>query len=474
MNKYLLALLLVPTLVFGVTTNKVDNLWIPSSFRFTPGAIAGRVFTSDLNGFGSWAVPIAGGDVFQAGFNQFTGTNTFQNARLAIGTNAIDSTTWDLLWRGDASGTLALIDVNAAVPAQFRFVSGGSDIGDIGVLDGNTLFTQWHQAGGDFRFLDNGGQVELIVGSTTLTIGSGSASTIAINSSTATTPNGLNFNSGQFDMRTTRTNFMSDGLAIGAAATTLATHSFTMASNTTDIAIYNTEDQLVDFQRLTIGWSNTVASIFQESAGTAANSSLRFRSIPNSGGFSEFLMTRISPPFFSFTNTSTGTLGTLFKVSTPILASSGLQSHVGIEGRVTQTGTAGYNGLWINIAEVSTGTGTNLLLSVGKNDVPGFTVDNLWRTTIGTNGVAISAAVSTNYVFDPPSIAATAQFNTNVLLNGAAIAAPTGVGSSVNTAGIIITANAIAAGVVTISFHNYTALPIDPANQDVHIRSINP
>lgn len=53
--KFLISLLLLPLSLFAVTTNKVDNIWIPSSIRISSGAPAiGKALFSDGVGFGTW------------------------------------------------------------------------------------------------------------------------------------------------------------------------------------------------------------------------------------------------------------------------------------------------------------------------------------------------------------------------------------------------------------------------------------
>lgn len=62
MKKLLLSILLFPLALLAQNTNKVDNLWIPStgSARFSQGTPGnGKVWTSDAVGIGSWTTPAA-------------------------------------------------------------------------------------------------------------------------------------------------------------------------------------------------------------------------------------------------------------------------------------------------------------------------------------------------------------------------------------------------------------------------------
>lgn len=70
--------------------------------------------------------------------------------------------------------------------------------------------------------------------------------------------------------------------------------------------------------------------------------------------------------------------------------------------------------------------------------------------------------------FDPPSIAATGQFITNIVRVGAITNAAVSIRMpAAPTAGIIYDGYVPSNGFVTIRMHNYTALPIDPASQNV-------
>lgn len=89
--KHLLAVLLFPLAVFGVSTNKIDNLWLPGPIRISSGAPGvGKALISDASGFGTWqTISVSSGDVFTQSNNTFVAgkTNTFNGVLLASNIN---------------------------------------------------------------------------------------------------------------------------------------------------------------------------------------------------------------------------------------------------------------------------------------------------------------------------------------------------------------------------------------------------
>lgn len=93
--KSILLSLLFPLSVFGAT-NAFDNVKINTSLKLPFGSpAAGRIFTSDAVGFGSWSnapASAAGGDVFTTSNNTFIATKTNTYNGVAIFTNTFTAT----------------------------------------------------------------------------------------------------------------------------------------------------------------------------------------------------------------------------------------------------------------------------------------------------------------------------------------------------------------------------------------------
>jgi len=167
--------------------------------------------------------------------------------------------------------------------------------------------------------------------------------------------------------------------------TTAPTHTLTLPSTSTGIALYNTADQVTNYERFLVNWSSNILVIGTEKGGTGSNRSIRLRTpsrvfdvvdSPGASGVYQML-------FSTANNTYTG-LGITGSGS----GSSGIASAVRIFPTHAQSGTAGYNALWIDITETSTGSGVKRLISAQVGRVDKFVVDNAGNTTIAGNIIA--------------------------------------------------------------------------------------
>lgn len=218
----LLSALFMPLSLFAAT-NAFDNVLIKNTIQITSGGpAAGRLLTSDANGFGTWTTVMSagGGDVFTASNNTFLANNTFRSN--VIATNGVSGASTNFLsnirlFQKASDGVyMTLISTNAgAAPGMLS----GDPLGTTftwGTTNGNADIT-WNQStalitmmGGNYQILNNGytssvavtithnGIVNLnsnlvVAGDTTL--GDGASRTLTINGTTVTAPNTLNINS---------------------------------------------------------------------------------------------------------------------------------------------------------------------------------------------------------------------------------------------------------------------------------------
>lgn len=204
MKKLFLSALFFPLALFGAT-NQMDNLWVPGNFRYSGGGpAAGSVLTSDAAGNGSWSVASGFGNaftnksqVFFAGtvpnytnhFESYFTMRTFLQF-VDIGSAADYFGTMTERWSIRKSG--------ATQALEFNSVAAGI---------GNALELNW---------LTGMATVTNLTVLGNITAGSGSGNTLTFNGATATTPNGLSWNSGQWNLRTTGNNSMSGKLSIGS------------------------------------------------------------------------------------------------------------------------------------------------------------------------------------------------------------------------------------------------------------------
>lgn len=212
--KLLLFILLLPFVSFGASTNKVDNLWVPTSARFSFGTPAvGEVLTAvDSAGFSTWSsvAGLGAGDVFTVSNNTFIAgrTNIF-NGHVGVsnlfGQGVIQFTNTPSGGITNRFSTIELIEldpINGQVINMFQrsapftrrgSIRVGSTGFDLNLPTGQTFAI--NSAGFDFSsgnviMNDNLTVIDNVV------FGSGLANTVTINSPTITAANGLNFNSG--------------------------------------------------------------------------------------------------------------------------------------------------------------------------------------------------------------------------------------------------------------------------------------
>ncbi len=93
---------------------------------------------------------------------------------------------------------------------------------------------------------------------------------------------------------------------------------------------------------------------------------------------------------------------------------------------------------------------------------------------VGVSGTEITKIVATSVTYDAPSIVSLTAFSTNIALTGCSTGARVEIGLPVApTSGIIYQGFCPSNGFATILMHNYTAAPVDPANQTIGVTAIN-
>lgn len=157
---------------------------------------------------------------------------------------------------------------------------------------------------------------------------------------------------------TTRMTLDSTGLGIG---TTAPTHSLTLNSTSTGIALYNTADQTTNYERGRLFWSSNVLTLSTELGGTGTARAIQLIAV-GSGSNSTLTLTRASLPTLAYTWGSTATTsGSYVTFSGTNTASSGTVNAFAITPTINQATTAGYTALLVNPTETTTGSGSKLL-----------------------------------------------------------------------------------------------------------------
>lgn len=155
------------------------------------------------------------------------------------------------------------------------------------------------------------------------------------------------------------------------------------------VTIYNTTDQVTNFERAAAFWTGNAFYLTSTAGGTGTR---RAMILENGGGSitvnpSSNLSGGVSIRYDtgSPSVTGVGILGTLG-------ASSGVQYSTTISPTFTQTGTAGYTALLINPTETSTGSGAKKLLDAQVGGVSRFQVDSAGNVTAGNTTSTTTAS----------------------------------------------------------------------------------
>jgi len=179
--------------------------------------------------------------------------------------------------------------------------------------------------------------------------------------------------------------------------TNAPTHTLTFAQGNTGIVNYNTIDQVTNYERFRSYWNSNVWTMATDAAGSGTNRPIAF-----SANGSVFTLGNPSKGFeFSRNGANIGSIVNIgSSTGNALTGSSGVQSGLQIDPTVSQTGTAGYNGLYISPFENSTGSGNKLLIDAGTNSAAQnggthtskFSVDNAGNVVLNntaTNGVRL-------------------------------------------------------------------------------------
>lgn len=165
------------------------------------------------------------------------------------------------------------------------------------------------------------------------------------------------------------------------------------------LVLYNTADQVTNYDRASIGYINNMLQLATQAGGTRAARAIKLSSTTATNSTAALTLNRASGPLFLFELEGTG--GTSF---TPLVrfrggvaGSTGMQLFSEIVPTVLQTGAGGYTALNVNVTENTTGSGDKRLIAaqIGGNDK--FVVDN-GGTVTATGDVKLSTAGKGIYI----------------------------------------------------------------------------
>ncbi len=176
--------------------------------------------------------------------------------------------------------------------------------------------------------------------------------------------------------------------ASGLGITTSPTHSLTLPSTATGIALYNTSDQTTNYERFIAQWASNRIDLIASSGGTGTVRDLR---IGNTNRSIVVAAASSSQGGYQFNGGSTATASAVgVNVSYTTTSSSGNFVATSINPTISQSSTAGYTGVLVNATESTTGSGAKLLADFQVGSASKLNISNS-----GTVTLADSANITT-------------------------------------------------------------------------------
>lgn len=168
--------------------------------------------------------------------------------------------------------------------------------------------------------------------------------------------------------------------ASGLGITTSPTHSLTLPSTGTGIALYNTSDQTTNYERFIAQWASNRIDLIASSGGTGTVRDLR---IGNTNRSIVVAAASSSQGGYQFNGGSTATASAVgVNVSYTTTSSSGNFVATSINPTINQSSTAGYTGILVNATESTTGSGTKLLADFQVGSASKVNISNTGTVTL--------------------------------------------------------------------------------------------
>ncbi len=173
--------------------------------------------------------------------------------------------------------------------------------------------------------------------------------------------------------------------------TAAPTHTLTLGSAETGIALYNTADQTTNYERGILSWSSNILTLLSENAGTGTARAISLQA-KSAATTSTLTINRASLPLFNHTFSSATGAGNYASFTGTFGGTSTAQVHVAITPTISQSSTAGYTALLINPTESTTGSGTKNLIDAQVGGSSKFSVSNTGAITSAVNFINLSSA----------------------------------------------------------------------------------
>ena len=171
------------------------------------------------------------------------------------------------------------------------------------------------------------------------------------------------------------------------------THTLTLASTTTGLALYNTADQTTNYERARLYWSSNTLTLSTELGGTGSARGMQFI-VVGSGSNGVLSLTRASLPTMQWSwGSNASTSGTYVNFTGTNSGTSGTISVLSITPTYNQAAaTTANTDFLINRTETAVGSGTQLMIDAQVGGVSKFSVDNTGKITSAVNTIQLSSA----------------------------------------------------------------------------------
>lgn len=212
----------------------------------------------------------------------------------------------------------------------------------------------------------------------------------------------------------------------------------TMPSTSTGQYFYNTTDQTTNYERVRMYFSGNVFYFDSQNAGSGANREVRFGlsgGVYRYGSDTNTYLQSYAGSGIARMNMFCGTISTSasgFNINSTLSSSSDTTLAMAILPVITQSGTAAYTALNINVTETSTGSGLKRLIDAKVGNSTKFYVSNTGYTAMpeieitGDTGIHSSSATALIRVFGG-----------NTAANGAGIVMGGGSHATIGNTGIL-------------------------------------
>lgn len=162
--------------------------------------------------------------------------------------------------------------------------------------------------------------------------------------------------------------------------------------------LYNTADEVTNTERLAMDWSSNIARIYTLPTGTGSPRVLQLSAFNSSAG-GGLVQLASSAQFVNITHSTTTLAGNLTGYTGTSTNSSGTTNNFVIIPTISgQSGTAGYNALYINPTAGGGGSGTKNFIYAALNSVERFSIGENGAANFATG--AVSGGV-TGFTYTP-------------------------------------------------------------------------